>query len=71
MSDRDETKFTLWWTSSDRQGIMWGGNYDSHDKAEAAIEPLKEEMKSQLFDPADWDDGIWEIQPPDTVLDRF
>jgi hypothetical protein len=67
MSGRDSSKYTLWFISGDRQGSMFGGNYDSEEKAENAIEELEKELRSECceFD----EDGYFQIEPPDSNSD--
>lgn len=67
MSDRDTTKWTLWWTSGDQQMSMFGGNFDSREAAEAGIAAAEAEFRGQLCDPSDWDeDSTWDIEEPST-----
>jgi len=64
-ADRDPAAFTLWWTSGDQQGFMFGGNYTSEQAALAAIPKLESEFRKQLTDDSEWDDdSTWSVEPP-------
>lgn len=63
--NRDKTKWTLWWTSTDRQASMWGGNFDTEAEAKAAIEPTATEFRNQCGVGEEYDEGTWSIEPPD------
>lgn len=64
---RDETKFTLWWESSDEQtSSMFFGNFDSEAEAMAGIPAAEREYRDlcnagrALIDSA----HRWEVDPP-------
>lgn len=66
MNQRDTTKFTLWWTSGDRQACMWGGDFDTEAEAEAAIPAARAEYLAMCNDDSPVDeDHIWTIEPPE------
>lgn len=67
MTERDNSKFTLWWTSSDRQGSMWGGDYESEAEAWAAQQKVEKEFREQCSDDSPYDeDSIWSVEAPDS-----
>jgi hypothetical protein len=67
MRDRDETKYTLWWVSGDKQASMFGGNYESQEAAEAAIPTVEAEFRDQCSNDCPWDElSTWNIEAPDS-----
>lgn len=63
--DRDPDKFTLWWTSGDKQACMWFGNFESEADAESAIPAADAEYRSMCSEDSPYDqESIWTIEPP-------
>lgn len=61
MSDRDCEKYTLWYTSGDRQASMWGGDYESEAEAWEQQPAVEKEFRANCSSPELSDKGKDEI----------
>lgn len=63
---RDETKFTLWWVSSDGQNGIFFGNFDSEAEAMAGLPAARKEFRRLCNADMVFIDfaSRWEIDPP-------
>jgi len=64
MSQASSDPFELWWHSADGQGLMPMGEYDTRDRATAALDGAAQEMLHECADEHDRKEclaGTWHI----------
>lgn len=72
MKDRDETKYTVWWNSSDGQTSLFGGNFETYEEAKADIPSIEKEFRSQCNEDSPFDeDSTWRIEGPKMTQQDF